>query len=284
MTTFAVIIPVFNRPDALRDCVASVHRQELPALEIAVVDDHSTDDMEEVLEEIRTGGAMVFRNPENVGPSAARNLGAAKTTADWLVFLDADDELLPTALQTFSEAASEGCGLVRATWVPLDDREPGAAQPGFLSGTFAVIRTVFESAGCYDPVIQFGENAELLARLDAELVRARLTERHVELPTVRVHSPGGSRDYNRARVTSGIHILSKYETQLAASPKARAAEEAMVAVNAARIRDYGTARRYAWKALRSDPRNPRHVLRLAAVLSGPLASRYWSRNARPEGR
>jgi len=80
----------------LDEALASVEGQTRPAAEILVVDDASEDvHTRQVLARIARGGTSVVRG-DGRGAAAARNLGAASTTADYLVWLDADDVLEPT--------------------------------------------------------------------------------------------------------------------------------------------------------------------------------------------
>ena len=72
---------------------------------------------------------------------------------------------------------------------------------------------------------------------------------------------------------AAIHILEKHPEHFAADPHERATYEAIASVNASRVGAWGTARTYAWKAFRSEPRNPRHLARWARSQLGPLGRR-----------
>jgi glycosyltransferase involved in cell wall biosynthesis len=95
-----VVIPCYNQARYLRAAIASVRAQECHALECLVVDDGSTDDTAAVGQ---SEGARVLRQ-SNEGLSEARNAGLAASRGDFVVFLDADDELLPGAV---TRAAAE---------------------------------------------------------------------------------------------------------------------------------------------------------------------------------
>jgi glycosyltransferase involved in cell wall biosynthesis len=99
--TVSVVIPCFNQARYLPVAVASVRAQRYaPSVECLVVDDGSTDDTAAVA--ARLGVAVVRQG--NAGVSAARNAGLAATRSDYVVFLDADDELLPSAIGDEVEA------------------------------------------------------------------------------------------------------------------------------------------------------------------------------------
>jgi len=92
----AVIIPTFNHARFLPEAIKSVLAQTRQADEIIVVDDGSTDDPAAVVAQFQT--VRLIRQ-DNRGLSAARNTGLWNCRASHVVFLDADDRLLPTALE-----------------------------------------------------------------------------------------------------------------------------------------------------------------------------------------
>ena len=89
----SVIIPTFNYGRFIGRCIESVLDQNVPDLEIIVVDDGSTDNTRHVVEQFKNRLHYIFQ--ENAGPSAARNTGIVNCTGEWLLFLDADDLLGP---------------------------------------------------------------------------------------------------------------------------------------------------------------------------------------------
>ena len=95
--TVAVIIPTFNHARFLADAIDSVLAQTRQADEIIVVDDGSTDDPAGVV--ARYSRVQLIRQ-NNRGLSAARNTGLWSCRTSHVVFLDADDRLLPIALKT----------------------------------------------------------------------------------------------------------------------------------------------------------------------------------------
>jgi glycosyltransferase involved in cell wall biosynthesis len=95
----AVVIPCFGHGRYLDECIASVRAQTLPAAQIIVVDDASPDAETQVALERLEDDVTVVRLEQHVGPSAARNRGIDRATSSYLLFLDADDLLLPEALE-----------------------------------------------------------------------------------------------------------------------------------------------------------------------------------------
>lgn len=94
MASVAVIIPTFNHWQFLRDAMASVHAQTKSVSEIVVVDDGSDTPCPFDL-----GPDVVLIRQCNAGPSVARNRALAEVTTDFVVPLDADNELMPTFVE-----------------------------------------------------------------------------------------------------------------------------------------------------------------------------------------
>jgi glycosyltransferase involved in cell wall biosynthesis len=93
----SVIVPCFGQAHYLGEAIESVLSQSYPHLELLVVDDASPDNVSPIAS--RYPGVRCIRGEEK-GVSAARNAGIRNTNGDFLVFLDADDRLLPNAIET----------------------------------------------------------------------------------------------------------------------------------------------------------------------------------------
>ena len=91
----SVVIPCYNHAQFLQQAIESVLAQSYSNFEIIVVDDGSTDDTAEV---VRRCSPVRYVYQENAGRSSARNTGLRDSRGEFLVFLDADDRLLPHAL------------------------------------------------------------------------------------------------------------------------------------------------------------------------------------------
>ena len=93
----SVIIPAFDAQQYIHEAIDSALSQECDfSFEVIVVDDGSTDRTSDIA--LRYGDKVQLIQKENGGPGSARNAGAAKARADILVFLDADDKMLPGRL------------------------------------------------------------------------------------------------------------------------------------------------------------------------------------------
>lgn len=105
--TFSVLINNYNYGNFVVEAVESALRQSLPALEIIVVDDGSTDGSREMLSQRYAGHPLVrISSKENGGQLSAFIAGFGHSAGDIVCFLDADDVWEPQHLQTLAAAYS----------------------------------------------------------------------------------------------------------------------------------------------------------------------------------
>jgi glycosyltransferase involved in cell wall biosynthesis len=110
MYRISVIIPAHNCEDTIEQCLRSLISQAEPASEIIVVDDASTDATLSKVEPFCQGGAVrILRNPQRMGASHSRNRGILAATAEWLMFVDGDDELPPGAVSALTGQTEIPC-------------------------------------------------------------------------------------------------------------------------------------------------------------------------------
>jgi glycosyltransferase involved in cell wall biosynthesis len=194
--SISAIIPLWNRAHVIGAAVDSVLAQNIPAdwsLEIIIVDDGSTDDVEGAL---RPYGNRIscIRHQRNAGAAAARNTGIAATAGDYLAFLDSDDVWMPNKLATqiaFMQAngysaSCTACYLARTgrsivVWPRYETGLLGLADivwGCFLSpGTTMVCRpSVFEDVGIFDATLERHEDWDWLLRFSRRHHLAYLAE------------------------------------------------------------------------------------------------------------
>ena len=95
--SIAVVIPAYNSATLIGATIESALRQTLPASEILVIDDGSSDDTAAVAESFGPP-VRVFRR-ENAGQAAARTFGAEQAKSEWIAYLDHDDLWEPNKLE-----------------------------------------------------------------------------------------------------------------------------------------------------------------------------------------
>lgn len=89
---FSVVIPVYNRPEALLRAVASCLQQSLNDLQVIVVDDGSDEPVAGILDSLDDPRVSCIRVEPNAGVSNARNTGMDHALGRYVAFLDSDDE------------------------------------------------------------------------------------------------------------------------------------------------------------------------------------------------
>ena len=97
----SVVIPLYNKEAIIKKSLESVLTQDYDDFEVVVVNDGSTDKSVEIVKSIQDTRITLIEQ-ENGGPSKARNTGVKNARGEWILFLDADDELLPGALKHFA--------------------------------------------------------------------------------------------------------------------------------------------------------------------------------------
>ena len=83
----SIIIPVYNAEKTVGDCLKSVYTSIYTDFEVVVVDDNSTDDSLDIVNQFP---CKIIRIAENSGPASARNKGAKASRGEILFFLDSD--------------------------------------------------------------------------------------------------------------------------------------------------------------------------------------------------
>lgn len=128
----SVILPVFNRPGALREAVGSVVRQTYPRWELWIVDDGSTDDTAAVAEALASRDSRIrCLRQQNAGPGAAREAGRCAARGEFLQYLDSDDLIYPRKLEAQVAALRDApeAGIAYCRCVETDPSGRPLAKP-----------------------------------------------------------------------------------------------------------------------------------------------------------
>jgi glycosyltransferase involved in cell wall biosynthesis len=115
----SVIVPCFNAERTIERCLASICRQSLSDVEVICVDDGSTDSTPALLERATAKDKRIksVLQQVNRGVAPSRNTGLRQARGEFVMFVDADDELLPQALQRLVDAAAgRHCDLVKGPY------------------------------------------------------------------------------------------------------------------------------------------------------------------------
>jgi succinoglycan biosynthesis protein ExoO len=134
---FSVVIPLHNKARHVAAAIGSALMQSSPPHEILVIDDSSTDGSLEVVALISSPRLrLLSRDTPGPGGYAARNLGVAEATGDWIAFLDADDiwseDHLADIASAIARSPTVGCVATRYDHV-FDDRRVASNMPPMLA-------------------------------------------------------------------------------------------------------------------------------------------------------
>lgn len=125
MPQISVVIPVFNGADTIYSCVRSVIMQSFQDIEVIIVDDCSTDNTSDIVEQIDDPRIRLIKHEVNKGACAARNTGVQASQSDWIAFQDSDDEWLVSKLdKLWAAIQAQGHDLIGAysSMVVIDKR------------------------------------------------------------------------------------------------------------------------------------------------------------------
>ncbi|MBR2235131.1 MAG: glycosyltransferase [Prevotella sp.] len=120
---YSIIVPVFNRPDEVRELLQSLTQQTMKDFEVIVVEDGSQTPCKDVCDEFAGILDLLYYRKENSGPGQSRNYGAERARGEWLIVLDSDVVLPEGYLAAVDEAAKDDSF---AAW-----GGPDAAHPSF---------------------------------------------------------------------------------------------------------------------------------------------------------
>ncbi len=142
----SVVIPLYNKAPYVRRSLDSVLGQTCGDFEVIVVDDGSTDGGADVVRACPDPRVRLITQP-NAGPGPARNRGIAEARGEYLAFLDADDEWMPTFLEkslALLEKHSPAVACVSSGYVQEPagrSMEPMWRQRGLRDGTYRIDAT-----------------------------------------------------------------------------------------------------------------------------------------------
>ena len=120
---FSIIIPVFNRPDELRELLGSLTQQTYTNFEVIVVEDGSNDKADNVVNEFVGQLAIRYFFKENSGQGFTRNYGFEQANGDYFVIFDSDALIPPHYFSTVNQHLG-------TSWLDAYGG-PDAAHPNF---------------------------------------------------------------------------------------------------------------------------------------------------------
>jgi glycosyltransferase involved in cell wall biosynthesis len=142
----SVVIPSFNHGQYISQAIGSVLDQDYPNLELIIVDDGSTDDTHQVLQEyVGRDRVKVFLNKDNRGQGARLNFAIDQASGSFICILPSDDWFLPGKIRRqvdrFAELPQE-VGLIYTrglNYLEAEDRYERDTEPALRGKVFSYI-------------------------------------------------------------------------------------------------------------------------------------------------
>lgn len=286
-TLISVVMPVYNRAHLMPRVLGSLVAQSYRNLEILVVDDRSSDDIEGAVAAFGDPRIRLLRRDRNGGVAAARNTGVEAAQADWIAFHDSDDICTHDRIEQtvralagrgedwigaygarliYNEVTEEGYGRAGAYVIP---RPTERVLSGDLSArtvrgniinfpTLLVRKAALQAAGPSDPLLRKNVDWDLCLRLTRQGRIAFVPEPLILTPTSLDPEVSAARVSRSARqgARSFARITGKLKRAGVAGP-ALATHYASAARYLMRIGRPRLARRYMAASLAQHRFQPR---------------------------
>ncbi|MCP5162590.1 MAG: glycosyltransferase family 2 protein [Hahellaceae bacterium] len=169
----SIIITNYNYGQYLGEAISSALSQTYPAVEVIVIDDGSSDNSIEVACQY----PVTVLQQENQGVCAARNNAATHASGKYLLFLDADDTLLPEAIADLVgllESAPDNIAFAYGQAQYFENKshvfesrpfDPQAlAKENYIQVSALIKKSAFEAVGGFDRGFALREDWELFSR------------------------------------------------------------------------------------------------------------------------
>ena len=178
----SIIMPAHNGAAFYRSAMASIVLQQWPTIELIVIDDGSTDDLQKAIDDC--GFPVVFLQQPQKGPAAARNLGLERASSDLIAFLDVDDNWTAGHLDRLCAALSEHpeAGIAQGLIQQVSDRTEGVS---LVSGAYKMPhlgsclmrKDVLRKLNGFDEGMRIGEDYDFIFRCwETDVVKIEVAE------------------------------------------------------------------------------------------------------------
>jgi glycosyltransferase involved in cell wall biosynthesis len=220
---FSIVIPTYNSVDKLLQAIQSISSQNFQNFELIVVDDGSTDNTQNVVENMN----LRYIRKKNGGPASARNLGIREAKGEYICLLDADDRFMEEKLSLFFTACQSGAVFIYSDALYIDEKNKKeylfSARVAFCTGfcwkelmknnfivasTVAIKKEIFEEVGFFDEKkeLKFVEDYDLWLK-----IAKKYPLYYIDTPLTKyyIHQQNNSRNTKRT-LYSLIFIYKKW--------------------------------------------------------------------------
>lgn len=230
MSLVSVIIPTYNRSALVKEAIQSVWEQQYRPIECIVVDDGSTDDTKQAVEQLQhlngEGFFIKYIEQANQGAQVARNTGTAASKGEYIQYLDSDDLLFAGKLAAQVKYLQEhpACDGVFGDW-----RKGSVEQYEFVKAfasddlisqmltgrcihtlSFLMRRSIVQKTGGWDPAIR--RNQEIDFHIRALFAGGKFDYQPCDTGLWRIH--GSERITNTTGLNEVVFFYQKMESLL----------------------------------------------------------------------
>jgi glycosyltransferase involved in cell wall biosynthesis len=235
----SIILPTYNRSELLSQAIDSVLEQTFEDFLLVVVDDGSTDDTRSVVMGHDDDRIRYISHDRNRGPSAARNTALENVETDFVTFLDSDDRLkrtfLETSLRTLRDEPNDCAGTcvsyetlvnhdrgkVEREIIPVPkmiDRDNGIDDVTPRFGGLLLRATAIETVGYFDEHQPYNEDVDYWIRLFEHGYHLR----GIQKPLYQYYVHGNQQTRNtETRIAGLAAFLQKHDEALPAAYRAK---------------------------------------------------------------
>ena len=129
------IIPAYNAEKTIERAIKSILEQEETSLEyeIIVVNDGSSDNLDEKMEQYQQNEKIKYFKKENGGLSDARNYGLTKSKGEYIIFVDSDDYISKSILSDIEPYIAQEIDLIKWSPIWVDENGNEILKPQIVS-------------------------------------------------------------------------------------------------------------------------------------------------------
>jgi acetyltransferase-like isoleucine patch superfamily enzyme/glycosyltransferase involved in cell wall biosynthesis len=161
----SIIIPCYNYARFVKDAINSALNQTYKNIQVVIVNDGSTDNSKEVIEQYLENINVVYIEQENTGLAIARNNGIKKSTGEILLCLDADDYISPVYIENIVKNFSDYKTIITTDVYYVDEllnltdnvthlaptTYEALLKDNQINGCSGFFKKLFDEVGGYDP-------------------------------------------------------------------------------------------------------------------------------------
>ncbi len=283
----SVVIPTHNRPDRVKNAIQSVVDQSFKDIEIIVVDDAGEKSAESVVRCINDDRIIYIRHKKNRGGGAARNTGIKKARAEYVAFLDDDDEWFPKKLEKqfdVFEKHKEDVGFVFCGIRLYYEGKDGYGdqkfeKPGLhdfyedilshrfrtYTPTLMIKKSILDKVSGFDDSFPSNQEWEMMIRISKEIKGYWLPEILVKVNFLAGEHIGGNLG---RRIEGRKKLIDKHLEKLKKRPKILAMHYFQLGIFCRDNEQFCLARRYVFRAVKNNPKNVLYWKHFLVLLFG----------------